>query len=314
MIYICDFNSALDYKINLDLKNQKLESLNRFSDYHITLGGKGINNALLFANLKTPVNLIGFNGGFVGKHIRSLLQNHSHINYHPITVKENNRINVKLSGIKIDKEIEINGAGPLISEQNCHQLLSLLSNVKKDDVVILAGSKPQSEIDLFAKISEITHQKQALLVVDTNKKILVSCLKFKPFLIKPNHFELEQFFATKIDIEDEARLITYCQKLITKGAQNVLLSLGDKGALLVSANNLIWRLDALPGKVVNTVGGGDSMVAGFVKKYLETQDLVTAFCFASACGSATVFSKGIATEEQIVKYFEKLQSQVRKVK
>ena len=303
MIYIFDFNSSLDYKIYL--ANEQINTLNRFSNYQLTIGGKGINNALVFNNLGQKTTLFGFNGGFIGQQISKLLKDKPLINYQKIKLNNNNRINVKLF-LKKKDEIEINGDGPEINDDNILKMINKINDVKKDDVVFLVGSKPQTKENIFALIAKEVKSKKAKLVIDTNRDTLLECLKYNPFVIKPNLFELNQLFNVKIKDDDFKTLIKYCLQLIKQGSLNVILSLGKKGALLVLNNGQVFLAKSPTGEVVNTIGSGDSLLSSFVYYYLLTKDFKKALQYGVAAGSASAFSKHLATKKEIDSLYEKI--------
>lgn len=301
MIYTITFNPALDYIMTVDEFNK--DYVNRSKSEKILPGGKGINVSLVLTNLGVQNTALGFIAGFTGKNIEEILKNRG-CKTDFVNLKDGlSRINVKLMS---GSETEINGNGPSIDEGELKSLYEKLSKLNSDDVLILAGSVPSSlPADIYSEIIKLVTEKDVKVVVDATGDLLVRCLKYKPFLIKPNNYELEQIFNTKLDLRED--IVKYALKLKEMGAANVLVSMGADGAILVDEYGKCYDLNVPDGKVVNTVGAGDSMVAGFLAGFYEKKDYEYAFKLAVAAGSASAFSEELATKDEIMKVYEKIE-------
>lgn len=301
MIYTITFNPALDYIMTVDEFNKG--SVNRSKSEKILPGGKGINVSLVLTNLGVQNTALGFIAGFTGKNIEEILKNRG-CKTDFVNLKEGfSRINVKLMS---ESETEINGNGPYIDEEELKCLYEKLSKLNLEDVLVLAGSVPSSlPADIYSKLIKLVAEKGVKIVVDATGDLLVKCLEYKPFLIKPNNFELEQIFNIKLDSREN--IIKYALKLKEMGAVNVLVSMGAEGAILVDEFGKSYDLNAPDGKVVNTVGSGDSMVAGFLAGLYEKDDYEYAFKLSVAAGSASAFSEELATKDEIMKVYEKIE-------
>lgn len=302
MIYTVTLNPAIDYVINMD--NPLIGAINRSESESIFCGGKGINVSLTLKELNIESVATGFIAGFTGKQIECELQNKGIKTEFVHLENGYSRINVK---IRADEETDINTTGPEISDFDLHLLYKTLEKITKDDVLILSGSIPKNADDsIYAKILSKVQKSEAMIVVDSSAKKLLSTLQYKPFLVKPNVSELCETFNCKInslhDIEK------YAIKLKNSGAQNVLVSMGDKGAVLLTSTNQVIVESPPEGKLINSAGAGDSMVAGFVAGYLKTKDYKYALKLATACGSATAFSQGLGSKEKIVQMLSVIES------
>jgi 1-phosphofructokinase len=292
MIYTCTLNPSVDYTVYLDQFVEGTLNRSRKEDYRP--GGKGINVSMLLNHHQVKRELLGFIGGFTGQYITNHLKQYPHLTCSFTETFGQTRINVKLKG---QVETEINGNGPEVTHDQCQNLLQKVSQITKNDVFILSGSVPHSiKRPIYQEISEIVHQKKALFIVDASKECLRQTLPYKPFLIKPNRVELEELFNVTIN-SDEA-IIHYAKELQKLGAQQVLVSLGNQGSVLVS-DSIMTKAIIPKGQVMNTVGAGDSMVAGFIYHYLNNQSLQETHRYASACGCATAYSNGIASMDEI---------------
>lgn len=300
MIYTVTFNPAIDYVV--EVQDLKLGSVNRTESDDVQLGGKGINVSVVLNNLGVDNIALGFIVGFTGDKIKNELEKQG-VKTDFIKLNEGlTRINVK---IKADEETEINGAGPDIPQSAVDELFEKLKALKSGDILILAGSIPKSmPDDIYEKIMERLSTKGIQFVVDATKDLLCNVLKYKPFLIKPNNFELEEIFNVKLDTDND--IITYAKKLQEMGARNVLVSMGGKGAILIDENGKVYKMEAVKGNVKNTVGAGDSMVAGFVAGFIEKNDYSYALKLGSASGSATAFSLNLATKQEIMDILRKI--------
>lgn len=293
MIYTVTLNPSIDYVIKLD--NLKYGTLNRVNEENIYPGGKGINVSNILNELGYKNIALGFISGFTGKYIvDSMIKKNLNCDFIELSTGLT-RINVK---IKSTEETEINAKGPNISEEDLQKFYEKINNLKNDDILILAGSIPSTLDDkLYENIMKRLENKNIKIVVDATKSLLLNVLKYNPFLIKPNNHELEEIFNIKINsIED---IIKYAKKLQDMGARNVLISMGKDGALLVTENNEVFLSNVPKGTVKNSVGAGDSMVAGFIAGYLNTNKYQEALRLGAACGSATAFSNDLATKDCI---------------
>ena len=289
MIYTLTISPAIDYVMHLD---QLLAGgISRSSREECYFGGKGINVSVVLTNMGIPNRALGFVAGFTGKALEEGLRRQG-VETDFITIEEGmTRINVK---IKADQESEINGQGAVPEERHLKQMEEKLSLLGKGDTLILSGSIPRRlPEDTYDRFLEICSRNQVSAVVDTSGPILLSTLKYRPFLVKPNHKELTEILGEKISPEQGARNL---QKL---GARNVIVSLGQDGAMLLSEDGNVYSCGVPAGDAVNTVGSGDSMVAGFVAGYAGTGDWQHALDLGSAAGAATAFSPGLATAEAI---------------
>lgn len=293
MIYTITFNPALDYIAQVD--KFEIGKINRTKTEKILSGGKGLNVSIVLKNLGVESTALGFIAGFTGEELKRDIENKG-IKSDFIKVEKGiTRVNVKISS---DVETALNGSGPEIVEEDIKKLLEKIDKINSNDVVILAGNIPKCiNNDIYEIICEKLYKNNVTYVVDATKELLMSVLKFKPFLIKPNKEELEETFGIKIKTKED--IIIYAKKLQNMGAKNVLISLGGEGAILVTEENKEYFLDAPKGKVVNTVGSGDSMVAGFVAEYEKTKDFMSAFKMGVATGSASAFSVNLATVEDV---------------
>lgn len=293
MIYTVTFNPALDYVVRLAALEPG--SVNRTDSEDIQLGGKGINVSCVLRQLGAQSVALGFVAGFTGEAVEAGLARRG-ITADFIRLPEGlTRINVK---IKASAETEINGRGPDIPAAALEELFQKLEHLGAGDVLVLAGSIPASlPSDIYQRILERLAPKGVLCAVDATGELLVKVLPYKPFLIKPNNHELGEIFGRVLHTDEE---IVECARLLQqKGARNVLVSMAGDGALLLDEGGNVHRLEAFKGKVKNSVGAGDSMVAGFVAGWLEKGDYAWALRLGSACGSATAFSDTLATKAEI---------------
>lgn len=293
MIYTITFNPALDYISQVD--DFEKGKINRTKKEKILPGGKGLNVSIVLKNLGLENIALGFIAGFTGEELKNRIEKHG-IKTDFIKVKEGlTRINVKISS---KEETALNGNGPEITEEDVQELLEKIEKIKKDDIVILAGNVPKCINNNIYEIICVNLEKNGVtFIVDATRELLVNVLKYRPFLIKPNKEELEETFKVKLKSKEE--IITYAKKMQLMGAQNVLVSLGGEGAILVTNQNEVYYQSAPQGKVLNTVGAGDSMVAGFLAGYKESGDYGQALKMGIATGSASTFSMDLATKEQV---------------
>ena len=294
MIYTVTFNPAIDYVIKVD--NLTLGQVNRTTREYIFCGGKGINVSHLLANLGVDSVGLGFIAGFTGDVIESGAKE---LGFKPdfIRVREGmTRINVK---VKSNEESEINGLGPVIHDDELEQMFKKLDELEDGDILVLAGSIPATlPSDVYERIMGRLQGKDIRIVVDATKDLLLNVLKYHPFLIKPNNHELGEIFHTVINDKDD--VVTYAKRMQEKGARNVLVSMAGDGAVLVTEDGQEFRADAPKGKLVNSVGAGDSMVAGFIYGYLNGGSYADAFRYGVCTGSASAFSEELATKKEVL--------------
>ena len=293
MIYTVTLNPSLDYIMHLD--NLEISSVNRSRKEEVYPGGKGINVSIVLNNLRIPNKALGFIAGFTGNEIDRIMKQLGTSTDFIMLDQGISRVNVKLEA---EKETEINGIGPRITPADLRELYTKLDEIQDGDFLVLAGSIPNSVPDsIYQDIMKELSHKNINIVVDATKDLLLNVLKYKPFLIKPNHIELAEMF--NITIHSDEEIVTYARKLQQMGAQNVLISMGGDGSILITSNGEVVKFTAPKGTVVNTVGSGDSMVAGFIAGYLKSKDLKEALKLATATGSATAFSTWLATKDKI---------------
>ncbi len=301
MIYTVTFNPSLDYYVNVN--NIKSGVVNRTVSERLAVGGKGINVSLALKELGEPTLALGFTAGFTGKYIREKVTELG-LSYDFIEVAGQSRINVK---IKSNTETDINGTGAQVTKNDVNKLVRKLKLLLKEgDWLIVCGSAPAAlgetaYADIFKKLKVI---KGVNVVVDACGKLLTETLKYKPFLIKPNVYEMCEIFGLNA-IPDVEGIFACARKLQDMGARNVIVSMGSGGAAMVTETKKSMYVRAARGQLVNSVGAGDSMIAGFIHEYLKTGNYFTALNFATAAGSACAFTKNLATREQI-EYVESL--------
>lgn len=293
MFYTVTLNPALDYILQVD--DFGIGKINRTKTEKILPGGKGLNVSMVLKNLEIDTVAIGFIAGFTGDELRKQMEQKG-VKTEFIKVQNGiTRINVKISS---NQETALNGIGPDIDEKDIEELLQKINEITSDDLVILSGNIPKSiPKNIYQIICDILEKNNVTFVVDATRELLIDVLKYKPFLIKPNKEELEETFKVKITTKDE--LVTYAKKLQDMGAQNVLISLGGDGAMLLNKEDKVYYSKAPKGKVINTVGAGDSMVAGFLAGYKKTKDYEQAFKMGIATGSASAFSMDLATAKEV---------------
>lgn len=300
MIYTVTLNPAVDYVIHADKIN--VGTVNRSAREDIFFGGKGINVSLVLAELGVPSKALGFVAGFTGQAIENYISQNSIETDFVHLDSGNSRINVK---IKSQLETEINGQGPEIPRDKTDELFKKLDSLTYGDTLVLAGSIPPSlPSDIYEKILARLDGKNIRTVVDASKDLLLNSLRYKPFLIKPNNFELGEIFGVSADSEED--IINYAGKLKEAGARNVLVSRAEKGSILLDENGNTHVCGVCRGTVKNSVGAGDSMVAGFIAG-CESSDYDYALKLGTACGGATAFSDGLAKKDDIFKLLKKLQ-------
>lgn len=300
MIYTVTFNPSLDYIVSVN--DFQLGLTNRTDSELILPGGKGINVSTILMNLGIDSTAFGFAAGFTGEEIIREVEAMG-IRSDFIKIDSGiSRINLKLKNID---GTEINGSGPEISEEKIEELLRKLDILGEGDILALAGSIPASmPADMYSTIMERLQHKNVTFIVDATKDLLINVLKYKPFLIKPNNHELGELFDVKLTTREE--VIPYGKKLQKQGARNVLISMAGEGAVLVAEDGSVYEAPAPKGTLVNAVGAGDSMVAGFTAGWIEKKDYRHAFYMGVSAGSASAFSEYLATKEEIMDLYEKV--------
>ena len=300
MIYTVTFNPSLDYIVSVE--DFKLGLTNRTSSELMLPGGKGINVSTVLGNLGIESTALGFLAGFTGKEIAGRLDQMG-IKNGCIWLEEGySRINVKLKSID---GTEINGQGPEIPEKKVEELMKQLSALGEGDVLFLAGSIPSSMADdAYQKIMEMLDGKGVRIVVDATRDLLMKVLPYHPFLIKPNNHELGDIFG--VEIRERDQVAPYAKKLQEMGARNVLVSMAGKGAVLLAEDGSVYESPAPKGKLINAVGAGDSMVAGFTAGYMQKGSYEHAFKMGVSTGSASAFSENFATKEEVEAIYKTL--------
>lgn len=294
MIYTITFNPSIDYIVSVD--HFKVGEVNRTTKELILPGGKGINVSIVLNNLGIKSIALGFIAGFTGEEIRQRVETDFQVETDFINVENSySRINFKM---KSNEESEVNGNGPLIKKNHLDILKKKLLALQTDDILILSGSIPKCvSNDIYSEIMKYLEAKEIKIVVDATGDLLMKVLKQKPFLIKPNNHELEEMFHVKLSNKNE--IIKYAKQLQKLGAKNVLISMAGDGALFVCENGKVYFSEAPKGIVKNSVGAGDSMVAGFIAGYVKSNDYEQAFKTGIATGSASAFSENLATKEEV---------------
>ena len=294
MIYTVTFNPAIDYIIRLD--KFATGTINRVTYEQVLGGGKGINVSIVLGNLGHKSTALGFLAGFTGEEIKRQLRTFNAADDFVQLEEGFSRINVKA---KADVETEINGQGPKISEAKRDELFAKLSKLGEGDTLVLSGSIPNTlPDDMYERTLEPIHNKGIRIVVDAEKGLLLKVLKFRPWLIKPNNHELGDMFGVKLKTNEE--IVEYAKKLQEKGARNVLISMAGDGAILLTEDGKDYFSPAPKGTLVNSIGAGDSMVAGFIAGYTESNgDYLKAFHMGLATGSASAFSENLATRPEV---------------
>ena len=300
MICTVTFNPSLDYIVSVD--DFQLGMTNRTSSELILPGGKGINVSIVLKNLGLDSTALGYAAGFTGE---ELIRRLTEFGVNADFIKINHgmtRINLKLKSID---GTEINGCGPDIDAEALEQLMEKIDRLQEGDALVLAGSIPYSmPDDIYQRILERIQGRGVLTVVDATRDLLVKVLPYHPFLVKPNNHELGDIFGVKLSTREE--VVPYGKKLRDMGAQNVLISMAGEGAVLIAADGQCLEAPAPKGKLVNGVGAGDSMVAGFLTGWLEEKEYAHAFCMGIAAGSASAFSENLATKDEVMQVLKQV--------
>ena len=293
MIYTVTFNPSLDYIVRLD--SFQNGAINRTGYEQVLSGGKGINVSIVLRNLGLDSTALGFTAGFTGQEIERQLKTFGCTTDFIHLPNGFSRINVK---VKAGEETEINGQGPEITDEALAELFTKLSQLKSGDTLVLAGSIPKSmPDDIYERIMASLEKKDIRIVVDATCRLLLNVLKYHPFLIKPNNHELGEMFGVELHGAEE--ILTYARKLQDKGARNVLISMAGDGAILLTESGEIFQCPAPKGTLVNSVGAGVSMVAGFITGYMGSGSYEKAFYMGVATGSASAFSENLATRPEV---------------
>lgn len=302
MIYTLTLSPALDYIITME--NFSADEVNRTEKEEIFAGGKGINVSLVLKNLEIENVALGFVAGFTGEKIeRDLAEYGCFVDF--VHLKQGmSRINIKIQGESTlnepKKETEINGQGPDIPVEQLQKLFDKLDQINENDILVIAGSAPNTlPDDIYVEVIEHLKNKNIKVVMDAEKDLLLQVLPYHPFLIKPNRRELEDLFGVEITEKDD--ILKYAKELQNQGARNVLVSLSEDGAVLVTEDGKVMWRESPKGEVVNAVGTGNSMVAGFLAGYLDGEDYEKAFAMAVAAGSACAFTNGLPKRADIMK-------------
>ncbi len=300
MVYTVTFNPSLDYIVSVE--NFRTGCVNRTSAEMVCAGGKGINVSLVLKNLGYESTALGFLAGFTGDEIARRLEKEG-VKTDFIYIKDGmSRINIK---IRAAQESEINGQGPAVSEEALQKLYWRLDRLAEGDALVLAGSIPESlPQSVYRDMMQYLEKKHLRIIVDAARDLLVNVLDCHPFLVKPNHHELGEIFG--VQLSNKKEVIAYGRKLQEMGARNVLVSMAGDGAALLAEDGRVFEMEAPEGRVKNSVGAGDSMVAGFLAGYLESGDLETAFKKSVCAGSASAFSDRLATAEEVEKLLHTL--------
>lgn len=293
MIFTVTFNPSLDYIVRVD--EMRLGTINRTNYEQLLPGGKGINVSIVLGNLGHPSRALGFSAGVTGVALEKLLAD-SGVDADLVHVKAGfTRINAKVKAVE---ETEINGQGPRIAPEDVDALFSKLDVLGQDDTLVISGSVPNTlPSDMYEQVMERLAGRGVRIVVDTERDLLTRVLPYRPFLVKPNNHELGDIFGVTLKTRDE--VVPYARRMQEMGAQNVLVSMAGEGGVLVAADGQVYQSPAAKGTVVNSVGAGDSCVAGFLAGLMETGSYQTAFRMGLAAGSASAFSDHLATRPEV---------------
>lgn len=301
MIYTVTFNPSLDYTIRMN--TLKLGEINRTEEEVIFPGGKGINVSIVLKNLGTESTAMGFLAGFTGHEIERLLKEKGVKSDFIYLNHGDSRINVKIVPSAHAKETAINARGPVIEAEKIQELYGRLDQLKAGDMLVLSGSIPSSmPSDIYMDIMKHLEGRGIDITVDATRQLLAKVLPLHPFLVKPNHHELAELFNVEIRTKDDVE--KYARRMQEMGARNVLVSMAGDGAVLVGESGKAYRLDAPKGKLVNSVGAGDSMVAGFLAGWAKHHNEEEAFRWGVCTGSASAFSTELAAEKEVLALLE----------
>lgn len=293
MIFTVTFNPSLDYIVRVD--EMRLGTINRTNYEQLLPGGKGINVSIVLGNLGHPSRALGFSAGVTGAALEKLLAD-TGVDADLVHVKAGfTRINAKVKAVE---ETELNGQGPRIAPEDVDALFSKLDVLGQDDTLVISGSVPNTlPSDMYEQVMERLAGRGVRIVVDAERDLLTRVLPYRPFLVKPNNHELGDIFGVTLKTRDE--VVPYARRMQEMGAQNVLVSMAGEGGVLVAADGQLYQSPAAKGTVVNSVGAGDSCVAGFLAGLMETGSYQTAFRMGLAAGSASAFSDHLATRPEV---------------
>ena len=293
MIFTVTLNPSLDYIVRVD--EMRLGTINRTNYEQLLPGGKGINVSIVLGNLGHPSRALGFSAGVTGVALEKLLAD-AGVDADLVHVKEGfTRINAKVKAVE---ETELNGQGPRIAPEDVDALFSKLDVLGQDDTLVISGSVPNTlPSDMYEQVMERLAGRGVRIVVDAERDLLTRVLPYRPFLVKPNNHELGDIFGVTLKTRDE--VVPYARRMQEMGAQNVLVSMAGEGGVLVAADGQVYQSPAAKGTVVNSVGAGDSCVAGFLAGLMETGSYQTAFRMGLAAGSASACSDHLATRPEV---------------
>ncbi|WP_019321925.1 1-phosphofructokinase [Streptococcus mutans] len=299
MIYTVTLNPSIDFIVRID--SVKIGSVNRMDSDDKFVGGKGINVSRILKRLGQDNTATGFIGGFTGRFVEEgLIAEGIKTNF--VHVNQDTRINVK---IKADQETEINGTGPVITKEQVLALENILQQLSQDDTVVFAGSAPSNlGNQIYERLIPLVRQTGAQIVCDFEGQTLLDALDYQPLLVKPNNHELEAIF--KVNLNGITDVEKYARQILAKGAQNVIISMARDGALLVTSDATYFA-KPIKGQVRNSVGAGDSMVAGFTGEFVKSANPLEALKWGVACGTATAFSDDLASIDFIKETYEKVE-------
>ena len=299
MIYTLTLNPSIDYIVRVN--NYKEGLVNRTQSEDLFYGGKGINTSVILTNLGVDNIALGFVGGYIGKEFERLLYKDGVKTDFVYLADSNTRINIKIKG---ERETDINAAGPAVSPKELDRLLNKIQKLKEGDYITLAGSVPASlPKDIYVQIAKTLYGKNINIVVDAERNLLTDVLTYSPFLIKPNQYELGDIFKKELNTKTE--IISAGFELQKMGARNIFISMAGYGGILITENKEVYSSPAPSGKVLNSTGAGDSLVAGFLAEYSKSQDYKKAFAMGLCAGSASAFSERLATKFEIEKLYNK---------
>lgn len=303
MIYTCTYNPAIDYKIEVASFTEG--TLNRTTFNKFVAGGKGINVSIVLNNLGINNVALGFIGGFTGKFVNNFLQDQFNLNSNFTEIHDITRVNVKLKNT--DVETEINALGPIVSKEDMSRFLEVIQTLKQGDIIAIGGSPARGFASNYIDLVSHCKSNGIEFIIDSNNNNLIDTLKFNPLLVKPNIKELNDLFSCNIETEQD--IIKYAKELVTQGAKNVIVSMGGEGSIFLNKTE-IFKAKPITGEVKNTVGAGDSMVAGFITGLSKGLSNLESYKLAVACGTATAFSFDLAKENEINYYLDKLEIEV----
>ena len=304
MIYTCTLNPSLDYYMEFE-QDLQLGIINRSKIEYYEAGGKGINVSIVLNNLMIPNRAFGFLGGFTQNFFIELLQKYEYIQPSFTYIDGHTRINLKLKGDIV--ETDLNAAGPYITPKAMEALMVKVSKLDEGDVLVFSGNAPVYLLDNVDEMIKDCALRNVKIVLDTNSNIMKRCLGYKPFLIRPSIEEIEEILEEKIDYKKMEDLFEPCKKLLELGAVNIIVQLGEEGSILCCKEGIYHTDLVSEEKIINTVGEADSIVAGFIMNSFRTPDVVDSFRFASCCGIATTFSKGLATRDKVNELYKVVQ-------